>query len=298
MDLAILLDEALTERGNAVMLIARPRDGEQAVIQVGNIPFARIFGWPAQRVSGLRLIELRSFIERGEDWATLIASVRSLSALALDLRLRVKGREVWLGFNLTFKVDAADGDGYGILIGRDITEARERSLRESESQRLLASVFLRIGAAVAIIDNDGLILMTNPACQQLLGYGAGETIGKHVEDLIAPESVEAVRAARAKQLVGAGDYVLHMALLAKGGARVPVRLHSTLLRDSHGRQLRVATLVPDSVPANPPPAEVDGQVRVVSLAALKVAYDKEWKSIGGRAMLLAEQILKRHLAGC
>ena len=29
MDLAILLDEALTERGNAVMLIARPVDGSR-----------------------------------------------------------------------------------------------------------------------------------------------------------------------------------------------------------------------------------------------------------------------------
>lgn len=166
MDLSTLLEEALAERGNAVMLIARPRDGEDAVIQAGNVPFARILGWPANRVAGMRLRELRPFVERPEDWMMLIAAVRSLSALAVDLRLRVKGREVWLGFNLTFKLD---GDGFGILIGRDITEERERSLRESKSQRLLASVFLRIGAAVAIIDNDSAVLMANPACQQLLG---------------------------------------------------------------------------------------------------------------------------------
>ncbi len=175
MDLSVLLEEALADRGNAVMLLAHPRDGENAVIQAGNGPFARILGWHPNHVAGQRLKELRPFVERPEDWTTLIAAVRSLAALTLDLRLRVKGREVWLGFSLTFKVSAASGDSYGIMIGRDITEARERNIRESESQRLLASVFLRIGAAVAIIDGEGVILMANPACQQLLRYGPGRT---------------------------------------------------------------------------------------------------------------------------
>jgi PAS domain S-box-containing protein len=298
MNLSILLEEALADRGNAVALIARPRDGENAVIQAGNGPFTHIMGWPANRITGLRLAELQPLIERPEDWTTLIAAVRSLSALTLDLRLQVKGREVWLGFNLTFKIDAADGDGYGILIGRDITEARERNLRASESQRLLASVFLRIGAAVAIIDGDSAILMANPACQHLLGYGPGEITGKHVEDIIAPESAAAVRAARARQLDGAGDYVLRMAVLAKAGTRVPVTLHSALLRDARDRQLRVATLLPDPSPRNPLPAESPGdtgQVRVVSLAALKTAHGKEWPLVADCAMRLAQQILKRYL---
>jgi PAS domain S-box-containing protein len=298
MDLSTLLEEALTERGNAVLLLARPRDGENAVIQAANAPFARIVDLPADHLAGMLLRELRPLVERPEDWATLVAAVRSLSALMLDLRLRVKGREVWLGFNLTFKSDAAAGDGCGILIGRDITEARERRMREGESQRLLASVFLRMGAPVAIIDSNSAILMANPACQQLLGYGPGETTGKHVDDMVAPESAEAARAARARQLDGAGDYVLPMAVVAKGGKRIPVTLHSTLLRDARDRQLRVATLIPDSVPHNPPHAEVPeetGRVREVSLAALKAAYGNEWRLIADRAMLLAEQIIKRSL---
>ncbi len=294
MDLSILLAEALAERGNVVLLIARPRDGEDAVIQAGNPLFARILGWPEQPVAGLRLAELRPLVERAEDWTTLIAAVRSLSALTLDLRLRVKGKEVWLGFNLTFRTDPASSDGYGILIGRDITEARERNLRETESQRLLASVFLRIGAAVAIIGSDSAILMANPACHQLLGYGPGEMTGKHVEHMIAPESAQAVQAARSRQLGGAGDYVLRIALLAKAGGRVLVTLHSTLLRDARDRQLRVATLIPDAEPPGAPPMET-GQMRAISLAALKAAHGKEWPLIADRAMRLSEQILKSYL---
>ncbi len=300
MDLSILLEEALAERGNAVMLIAHPADGEDAVINAGNAPVAHILGWPVDQLAGRHLRDLRPLVERPEDWTTLMGAVRSRSNLMLDLRLRVRGREVWLGFNLTFKLDAADGGQCGILIGRDITATRERNLRETESQHLLASVFLRIGAAVAIVDGASTILMANPACQQLLGYTAGEMIGKHVEDLIAPESAEATRAARTRQLSGAGDYVLRMAALAKGGARVPVTLHSTLLRDARDRQLRVATLIPEAEPQDPAPAKMPapmGQVREVSLAALKAAYGNEWRLVADRAMLRAEQILKRNLSG-
>lgn len=298
MDLSTLLEEALAERGDVVMLLVRPHDGEDAVIQTGNAPLARLIGWPEDQVAGLHLAELRPLVERPEDWSTLIAAVRSLSALTLDLRLRVKSREVWLGFNLTFKSAGTGGDEYGILIGRDITAVRERNLRETESQRLLASVFLRIGAAVAIIDGDSTILMANPACHQLLEYRPGEMAGKNVEDLIAPESTEMVHAARTRQLAGAGDYVLRMALLAKGGTRVPVTLSSTLLRDARDRQLRVATVIPDSAPSDPVHPEAQqqpGQLRAVSLAAFKAAYGNEWRLAGDRAMRLAEQILKRHL---
>jgi PAS domain S-box-containing protein len=295
MDLSILLEQALAECGYAVMLIARPHDGENAVIEMGNAPFAHIVGWPANRVAGLRLAELRPLVERAEDWTSLIAAMRSQSALMLDLRLRVNGREVWLGFNLTFKLDPESGDSHGILIGRDITDTRERNLRDTESQRLLASVFLKLGAAVAIIDGNSAILMTNPACQQLLGYAPGEMTGKHVDGMIAPEFSEAVRAARARQLGGAGDYVLPMAVLAKGGARVPVTLHSTLLHDARDRQLRVATLIPAGVPSQAAMPEDTGQLKLVSLAALKAACGNEWPSIADHAMRLCEQILRRHL---
>jgi PAS domain S-box-containing protein len=299
MDLSILLEEALAERGNAVMVIAHPRDGQDAVIWSGNPPFARIMGWEPDRVAGLRLTELRPLIERPEDWTTLIAAVSSLSTLTLDLRLRVNGKEVYLGFNLTFKLNAAtsnpaDDDGYGILIGRDITETRERNIRETESQRLLASVFLRISAAVAIVDGDGAVLMANPACQKLIGYGAGELAGLHVQDLTAPEFADAARDARAGQFSGAGDYVMRLDVVRKGGGRIPVTLHSTLLRDARDRRLRVATLTPDAVSADTEP-ENKGRVRAISLAALQAAYGNQWPRMADRAMLLAEQVIQRHL---
>jgi PAS domain S-box-containing protein len=304
MNLSSLLEDALAERGNAVAVIANPADGENAVIWAANGPFARILDRSVDSLTGSRLVELRPLIERPEDWQSLIAATRTLASLSLDLKLRVNGREVWLGFNLTFKIDAGStipGDGHGILIGRDITEARERTLRETESQRLLASVFLRVGAAVVIVSADGAILMANPAFQHLLGYGAMELVGVNVETLTPPEYAEAARTARARQLHDGGGYFMRMDTFTKSGGRVPVTLHSAQLRDAHDRRLRVVTLIPDPPPpghpaatAQPDPPEI-GEVHAISLAALKTVYGKTWPLIASRAMTLAEQIIKRRL---
>jgi PAS domain S-box-containing protein len=301
MNLAMLLEDALAERGNAVAVIAHAGDGQSAVIQAANAPFARIMGWPADHRSGMHLTDLRPLIERAEDWETLIGAIRTRSHLSLDLKLRVNNREVWLGFSLTFKTDASDGDN-GILIGRDITEARARTLRETESQRLLASVFLHVGAAVAIVSSEGAILMANPACHHLLGYEASELAAVNVEALTPPEFAEAARTARARQLRNGGGYIIRLDTFAKSGARVPVTLHSAQLRDEHDRRLRVVTLIPDPVPRdsqNPstgtePPEKV-GQVHAISLTALKIAYGSSWPALSERAMALAEQIIRGRL---
>jgi PAS domain S-box-containing protein len=251
-NLSTLLEDALEERGNTIAVIAKPTDGEDAVIRVANSPFARIMGWPAGGKSGMRISELRPLVQRAEDWASLISALRTLSSLSLDLMLRVNGREAWLGFNLTFKPKVGEDPALGILIGRDITEIRERRLRETETQHLLAAVFLRVSAAMAIVGGDGAILMANPACQRLIGYPPAEIVGLNVEALTAPEFADAARTVRARQLLDAGDYVMRMDTVTKTGTRVPLTLHSVLLRDARDRRLRVVTLIPDAAPNDCP----------------------------------------------
>jgi PAS domain S-box-containing protein len=244
MNLSMLLEDALTARGNTVAVIARPEAGETAAISIANAPFAHILGWPVDGAAGRRVADLRPLIEHSEHWDALIAALRALSPLTLDMKLRVAGREVWWGFNLTFQTARGETEAHGILIGRDITETRERAIRASEMQRLLASVFLRTSAAVTIVGGDGAILMANPAAQQLLGFGSSAMAGVNVETLTAPEFAEASRLARSRQLSDGEPYVMRIEAIAQDGRRVAVTLHSALLRDARDRRLRVVTLVP------------------------------------------------------
>ena len=64
------------------------------------------------------------------------------------------------------------------MLGRDITEALHARQQQAAIQGLLAKVFLCVKAPVAITSDTGLIQMTNPALDELLGYSAGSLVGK------------------------------------------------------------------------------------------------------------------------
>ncbi len=367
MNYSVLLEEALEERGNAVMTFVRPGDGEDATIQTANHCFARMVGFQTHLLTGLRLGALQGVVEQAADWDALMAAVRACATVDLDIRLRVGGRESWLGCGLTFKTDIRENATYGVLIGRDITQARRRAFKDDESQRLLASVFLRTSAPVAIIRSNGAILMANPAFQHTLGYGPDEIVTVNVDTLTPAEYTQVAKQRRARQMSDGGAFELDMETVTKGGAHVPVRLTSVLLRDT--QDLRIVTLLPflsmpdllkpglpkaapdllphpaapaARVPAAPHgpsphgpaphgpsphgpsphgpaphgpaphgpsphgpaphgpaphvPARSVGQVQAISLAAFKAAVGDSWQRLASRAMMLAEQIIKRRLA--
>ena len=311
MNFAKLLEEALEERGNAIMVIARPADGEDAVIQTSNDSFARMMGGQAEGLAGSRLGMLRPVAQAPVDWSSFITAVTTLTPLQQDMKLRVGDRESWFGFGLTFKTDAADGSAYGIVIGRDITQARRRTLQDNESQRLLASVFLRTSAPVMIVRFNGAILMANPASQRLLGYGAEEMLGLNVQTLTRGESAEVAAAARAKQRRDGIPYEIRIETITKAQTPVPVRLTSVLLGEVDEQSLRVVTLLPDFKLRDPPPERAEpaslslsdivprsiGQVQVISLMAFKMAFSEVWQHSAARAMMQAEHIIKRRIGG-
>lgn len=309
MTMSTLIEEALEERGNAIVVVAHPLDGEQARMATVNASFARVTGRPMDFLTGSPLRVIRDLVQDPADWTVMMNALGGLTPLNLDLKLRVNDRESWFGFGLTFKTDARDNARYGIVIGRDITEARRRGILENETQRMLASVFLRVATPVLIVRANGKIFMANPAFQRLLGYDAAECVGLGVEVLTPPESAEAARVARARQLLDGSPYQMRMEIVTKAGIRLPVTLHSAVLSDSRGERLRVVTLLaaPGSTPAaadqgpsrvNPVPAEDSsvGQIEVISLDALKASFGEGWQRIQSRATMMAEQIVKRRLA--
>ena len=304
--LRLILD-ALEERGDAMMVVAHPAAGEAATIRTVNGPFARIVGHAADALAGTPVGGLRRMVA-AEHWEALMTALRTQAPLDLDMRLVVGGHEIWLGFGLTFQMDA-DNVALALMLGRDITETRRRSAREAQSQRLLVSIFARISTPVLLVQGDGTIAMSNPAYHRMIGYSAEELVGRNVADLTLRESFEAALRARAA-VPPDGTYELGIVMLAKSGARVAVQLTSTLLDDAQDRGLRVTTLIPyiappamsgagsDAAPAGPdarPRPRSVGQVQAISLAALRDAVGEDWPRVASRALLLAEQIIRHRL---
>ena len=191
----------------------------------------------------------------------------------------------------------------------DLTEARRQVLRETESQRLLASVFMRINTPVVVTRSDGFILMANPAFQNLLGYDARSFVGLNIDALLPPDITGAARSARSQQMLDGSAYQVGMQVVAKDGTRSNVIMHSAVLREANERQFRVITMIPEGMIGRPVNEDMkslhsmaglvsDGsvnQIKVINLAAFKAAVGADWPAIAARGMQMAEQVIKRLL---
>ncbi len=192
----------------------------------------------------------------------------------------------------------------------DLTEARRKALQETESQRMLASVFMRISAPVIVVRADGFIVMVNTAFQSLMGYDAKSLVGLSIDALLPPECTEVARAARAQQMRDGASYEIEIDVVAKNGARSHVLMNSSVLREATKRQLRVITLISDAqnrkalaeynssvrAAATLEAGSNVHQVKTIDLGNIKNAIGREdWQSMGMRGMQKSEEAIKHLL---
>ena len=178
----------------------------------------------------------------------------------------------------------------------DLTAARREVVRRTDSQRLLASVFMRINSPVVVVRADGFILLSNRAFQTLMGYDSKSIAGLNISVLLPPDYTGAAHAARSQQMLDGGCYSMPIEIVPKDGTRVRVMMNSSLLRESDTKQLRVITLTADASPDSL--GVVDGsvnQVEVLSLGSIREAVGQDWVHISDRGLTLAEQEVKRIL---
>ena len=304
-DPADLLDKALRERGEAMVVIADPAQGEAATIQSANDAWCRLVG-QADGLAGRPLGEVRPMALLPGQWRAFITALRRFAPIQLDLGLRVDGRERWLQLRLTFDEDGAGNASRALLLGKDVSKARRRESEEGGLQRLLNAVFLEVSAPVAVLAEDGGVMMSNPAFQTLLGLSADALKAKTIGDLLAADHQVAAAAARAKQLKDGARFDLLVDLLHSSGPRVPVRLTCALLDEGDSR-VRIVTALPEAAAradasgaAKPDlygaPVQTEGEVLAISLKAVRAACADDWQRLAPRVNLLVEGAMKRRLA--
>lgn len=115
------------------------------------------------------------------------------------------GDSKWMIFTLNL---TTMGDRKVIIGGLyDISQRKAMEEEVRRERNFITAVLNTAGALVIVLDADGRIVQFNRACEQISGYHASETVGRHVWDfLLLPEDVDRIKQTfadiKAERLIG------------------------------------------------------------------------------------------------
>lgn|GEM_PF-308759 len=99
---------------------------------------------------------------------------------------------------LKFPVTGGDGEPIGIgLLVFDISERKRTREALERSEGRLRALFENALDVIAIIDDEGTILMQSPSAEAVLGYAEEDAVGHPCFDFVHPDDIDATRQALA-----------------------------------------------------------------------------------------------------
>ena len=296
-----LVYQALDESDNIVLVLEQSGDGSAGLFVVAtNDAFCRKSGFTCAELIGRPLLGLAAPDADPATGAAMIQSARECRSFRSELLCAHRsGAPFWLGLHLMPVRQSSPP--CCVLLGRDITETRREQQQHAAIQGLLAKVFVSVHAAVAIADEHGVIVMTNPATDSLLGYRAGGLIGKVGMDLVVPAARAKALAARQRQLETGQNYTIETSLLRRDDTQIQVEFTSSIVEREDLRRFRIVTLWPRSpqgAAARPGNLHVAGKIRLIGLEEVKTVLGPRWAAVSSRVMASAEHVIRRRCAPC
>jgi two-component system cell cycle sensor histidine kinase/response regulator CckA len=122
-----------------------------------------------------------------------------------------------------------EGRAARVVMALNVTERieAEHALRRSEAR--YRDLFENASDLIATVDLEGRVTDVNAAFLRSTGYSREELLELRLEDLIPPESREALDAARTQKLAGALETVYEHEFLARDGTRIQMEVASRLI---------------------------------------------------------------------
>ncbi len=136
--------------------------------------------------------------------------------------------------------DAPLRDDRGDIIGvigaaRDMREWKSLIAELERRKAFIESVFSTIADPVVVIDLDEVIIATNKAITELLGFSEDELIGHNYIDVIIPPERRHLSGQTIGEVITEGvPLVYERVWQARGGEEIPVALHIAPLHDDKG----------------------------------------------------------------
>jgi PAS domain S-box-containing protein len=130
-----------------------------------------------------------------------------------------------------------------VVTFRDITERKriEEALRTSEEG--YRSVFESAANMIVSIDRSSTIIDCNTRSEEMLGYKAGEIVGRGLLELIHPDDREKAQVSLGNVLYKGFDYNKRYRMIRKDGSYIDLRMNAAAARDTAGKYVRTICMI-------------------------------------------------------
>ncbi|HEY6011275.1 MAG TPA: PAS domain S-box protein, partial [Nitrospirota bacterium] len=211
-------------------------------VELWNPAAEEIFGWTQQEMSGqpLRIVpadrqqEFKAFLDE-------IFNGKSFKSLETQ-RLKKDGSLIDVALSTAPLHDARGAVIAAMGIFEDISERK----KTEENLRFQASIIQNLPDAVCGIDLNAITVAWNSGAERMLGYKAGEIIGKPITTVI-PAEMAANELSHCVTILNA-DGVLtgyETIRIAKNGRRVPIELTGVAIKDKDQKIINYASIMVD-----------------------------------------------------
>ena len=204
---------------------------ESGLILSWNPGAERIFGYAASEVAGQPLTILmperfRELHRAGHARVVETGETRVIGRTVELAGLRRDGTE--FPIELSLSTWTHNGSRFFAGIIRDVTERARLTGELTESQDRLAAILRSANDAVICADADGLVILWNPAAEQLLGHREADMLGKPLTAII-PERFREAHLAGVSRAAAGGEHraigrTVELAALRADGTEFPVEL--------------------------------------------------------------------------
>ncbi|GAV20277.1 cyclic di-GMP phosphodiesterase Gmr [Mariprofundus micogutta] len=134
--------------------------------------------------------------------------------------------------NLDARVDTRDGDEIAAL-GHSFNDMTESLEQTTVSKCYVDQIIYSLGDMLFVTDDDGIIIMINPAVSLTLGFESSELVGKQVTEIVlgglmTPQEAESLEA-------GSAINSIDRQILNKAGEKIPVLISVSMLEPSKNK---------------------------------------------------------------
>jgi len=210
--------------------------GPDGIITYANPAFTAMTGYSGEEAKGQHTRMLNSGCQSAAFFAELWGTVGSGRVWRGELTNRRKDGTLYREeMTITpVRIGAGEIINY-VAIKRDVTERH----RAEEANALLASIVASSTDLIAATSSDGTILSWNPGAEQLLGYTAGEVIGKPITSL---SSAHPENDAIMSEVLGGAVRNFDATGFAKDGRTVDLAVTLSPIRNKNGAVSGVAVI--------------------------------------------------------